>query len=223
MVNKEANINRFENLMSKVTRDGIEDLVAYLKGHTDFFTAPASTRFHLSCEGGLLQHSLNVYDCLVKKKESPIWKSVLNSVSEESIIIMALFHDLCKVNMYSKTARNVKTYDADKVAAAQGRGVKTDELGAFIWEAVIGYEVKDTIPLGHGEKSVIIAQQFIKLNSFEVFAIRWHMGFSVEKADYGSVGSAMELFPIVLALHEADLEATKLMETETGNKEEYIS
>ena len=103
MATREENIKRFENLLNSIPREGkrenLDALMNYIRKHTDFYTAPASTKYHLSCEGGLLQHSLNVYDCLVAKKQhSPVWSKVLADVPNESLIISALLHDLCKVN-----------------------------------------------------------------------------------------------------------------------------
>ena len=98
----EENILRFEELLGSVQKEGISKLMNYIRNSTDFYKSPASTRFHLACEGGLLQHSLNVYDCLVAKKESPIWKPILSDIPDESLIIMALLHDLCKANFYSE-------------------------------------------------------------------------------------------------------------------------
>lgn len=218
MATREENVERFESIMAKVTRDGKDELMEYIKNKTDFYTAPASTQFHLSCEGGLLQHSLNVYDCLIAKKQSPIWEKVFEDIPEESLIIMSLLHDLCKVNTYVKGTKNQKTYDADKVAAAEGWQRKHDDMGDFIWETVLRYELNDTMPLGHGEKSVMLINWFMKLKTHEIFAIRWHMGFSEEKSQYKALGEAMEKYPIVLALHEADLEASKLLEDVSGNK-----
>ncbi len=219
MINREENIKRFEELMGSVERDGVKELMDYIKNKTDFYIAPASTQFHLACDGGLLQHSLNVYDCLVAKKQSPVWKKVIETIPEESLIIMALLHDLCKVNFYVKGTKNQKTYDPEKVAAAENWQVKHDDKGNFIWESVLRYEIDDTMPLGHGEKSVMLINCFMKLKTPEIFAIRWHMGFSEEKSQYKAVGDAMEKYPIVLALHEADLKASKLLEDVAGNKE----
>ena len=213
------NIERFEGLMEKIQRDGKDALMAYIREKTDFYSAPASTKYHLSCEGGLLQHSLNVYDCLAAKKESPIWKDIIAKVPEESLIIMSLLHDICKTNFYTKTTRNQKTYDPEKVVAAGYRQVKRDDMGEFIWETVPGYDVDDKLPLGHGEKSVFIINWFMRLSMTEVFAIRWHMGFSGDQSQYKELGLAMEKVPIVLALYEADLEASKILEEESGNKE----
>ena len=210
----EENIARFEALLSSVTRNGIDKLMGYIKNTTDFYKAPASTRFHLACEGGLLQHSLNVYDCLIAKKGSPVWKPILAEIPDESLVIMALLHDLCKANFYVEGTKNQKTYDPEKVAAAESWQRKHDQMGDFIWETVKTYQVDDQLPLGHGEKSVMLIQCYIRLTMQEVMAIRWHMGFSEAKENYAAVGQAMEKYPVVLALHEADLEATKILETD---------
>ncbi len=220
MATRELNIKRFENLLGSVKRDGISSLMNYIREKSDFYTAPASTKYHLACKGGLLQHSLNVYDCLLAKKVSPIWKDHLENVSDESIILTALLHDLCKVNFYSVGQKNQKTYDPEKVMAVKDQWqIKHDDKGDFIWETVDVYEIDDTMPLGHGEKSVmLILGHGIKLKPEEIFAIRWHMGYAEEKSQYKSIGDAMEMYPLVLALHEADMEASKLLEGELGNK-----
>ena len=218
MATREENIERFENLMASFERNGKEELLNYIRNKTDFFIAPASTQFHLSCEGGLLQHSLNVYDCLIAKRSSPVWEKVFEKVPEESLIIMSLLHDLCKVNYYIKGTKNQKTYDPEKVSAVEKWHRKQDDMGEFIWETVLTYQVKDTLPLGHGEKSVMMINGFMKLDIQEIFAIRWHMGFSEDKAQYKALGDAIEKYPIVLALYEADLEASKILEDTSGNK-----
>lgn len=208
----EENIQRFEELLNSVKRDGTDKLMRYIRNSTDFYKAPASTKFHLACEGGLLQHSLNVYDCLIAKRESPVWKDILKDIADESLIIIALLHDLCKTNFYIEGSKNQKTYDPEKVAAAENWQVKHDAQGDFIWETVKTYQVDDQLPLGHGEKSVMLIQCYIRLTMQEVMAIRWHMGFSEAKENWNMLGSAMEKYPIVLAIHEADLEASKLLE-----------
>ena len=212
MQTTEENTRRFEELLSSVERAGIDKLMGYIRNKTDFYKAPASTRFHLACEGGLLQHSLNVYDCLVAKKESPIWKPILSGIPDDSLIIMALLHDLCKTNFYVEGTKNQKTYDQEKVAAAEPWQRKHDQMGDFIWETIKTYQIDDQLPLGHGEKSVMLIQCYIRLTMQEVMAIRWHMGFSEAKENYNAVGQAMEKYPVVLALCEADLEATKILE-----------
>ncbi len=223
MPTRQENIKRFENLMKKVKREGINDLMDYIRKDTDFYEAPSSSMFHLSCEGGLLQHSLNVYDCLIAKKNNPVWKGVFETVSEESLIIIALMHDLCKVNFYTKSTKNQKTYDPEKVKAAQGWQIKHDNMGDFIWETVLKYDVDDKEPLGHAEKSVIMLSKFIRLTDEEIYAIRWHMGYTEPKELYKSIGNAYEKYPIALAFHEADLEASSFIEGTDKNKRDISS
>ena len=208
----EDNIIRYEQLLGSVKRDGIDRLMHYIQKNTDFYKAPASTRFHLACEGGLLQHSLNVYDCLILKRQNPLWKNILNDIPDDSLTLISLLHDLCKANFYVEGTKNQKTYDPEKVASAESWQVKSDAQGKYIWETVKTYQVDDQLPLGHGEKSVMLVQCYIRLTMQEVMAIRWHMGFSEAKENWNTLGNAMEKYPIILAIHEADLEATKILE-----------
>ena len=211
----EENVARYKRLLGSVQKDGIEKLMTYMEKNTDFYSAPASTRFHLACEGGLVQHSLNVFDCLMAKRESPVWKDVLKDIPDDSMILIALLHDLCKANFYVEGTKNQKTYDPEKVAAAEDWQRKHDNHGDFIWETVKTYQIDDQLPLGHGEKSVMLVQCYVRLSMQEVMAIRWHMGFSEAKENWNALGSAMEKYPIVLALHEADLEASKILEVDS--------
>ena len=175
---------------STIQRDGLKELMKWV-ADSDFSTAPASTRFHGNYEGGLLEHSLNVYHAL---KQLVSLHNI--PVSEESITIVALFHDLCKANYYTESTRNVKDEDTGK------------------WIKVPYYTVNDQFPVGHGEKSIIILQGFIKLTDEEVYAIRWHMGgfdSAVKGGDYG-LSKAYELCPLAVLLHLADMTATYLME-----------
>ncbi len=189
-------VERFEKLLLETKRPGIENLLEFIR-KSDFYTAPASTRFHGSYEGGLLEHSLNVLDCLAEKKASDnaIWHKVLVNVQSESIVISALLHDLCKTYFYTTEIRN-----------------KKDESGA--WVQVPFYTVNDLIPYGHGEKSVMMIEEYIKLLPAERYAIRWHMGSYEPKELWNTLGTVMEKYPLVLALHEADMEATYLLEKE---------
>ena len=209
----DENIKRFEQLLQSVSRDGVARLLSYIKS-SDFFIAPASTRFHGAYEGGLLQHSLNVFDCLMAKKNNQIWSHILEEVGDESLTVMSLLHDICKTYFYAKGTKNQKTYDSDKVKTAEAWQVKHDALGDYIWETVSTYQVDNRMPLGHGEKSVFIIQKYMRLTTEEIYAIRWHMGFSEPMTSYSDVGAAMEKYPIVLALYEADLEASKILERE---------
>ncbi len=176
-----------------ITREGSDKLLDFLLNGSDFFTAPASTRYHGAHEGGLVEHSLNVYDCLKDMMDRPRMKEVYGiEYPEESIAIAALLHDVCKVNFYKTSYRNVK-----------------DETGR--WQSVPYYTIEDTLPYGHGEKSAYIVSAYMKLTRDEAFAIRYHMGFSGTE-DPGNVGRALEMFPLAYATCCADMEAAFLME-----------
>ena len=191
MTNKERFIEIFK---SKIKREGSERLLDYLLSDaSDFFTAPASTKYHGAYEGGLLEHSLNVYDCLSDIMSRPRIKEQYGiEYSEESIAIVALLHDICKVNFYKVSFRNAKN--------AEGK-----------WESVPFYTIEDTLPYGHGEKSVYIASGYMRLTRDEAFAIRYHMGFSGND-DPGNVGRALEMFPLGFFLNCADTEAAYFVE-----------
>ena len=189
--NKERFISIFND---KVQREGADKLLSYLCSDScDFFTAPASTRFHGAYEGGLCQHSLNVYDCLVDIMARPRMREMYGvSYPDESLAIAALLHDLCKVNFYKLSYRNAK-----------------NALGK--WESVPYFTIEDTLPYGHGEKSVYIVSGYMRLTRDEAFAIRYHMGFSTTD-DPGNVGKALEMFPLAFGLCCADMEASYFME-----------
>jgi hypothetical protein len=177
-----------------IKREGSQDLLDFLlTSKSDFFDAPCSTRFHLSQEGGLVEHSINVYECLKDYLERSRVKTLYElSFSDESIAIVALLHDLCKINVYKKSYRNVK-----------------DESGK--WIQVPAYDFQDELPYGHGEKSVYIISGFMKLTRDEAFAIRYHMGFS-DTENVRNVGEAFQRFPLAFALSTADMEATYFIE-----------
>lgn len=198
-------IERFETMLSECNRDGIDKLLEYLR-KSDFYTAPASTRFHSCHEGGLVEHSLNVADCLLDKLNDPVWTDRLGEVGRESIIISALLHDICKSNYYAVEMKNKKIYS--------DHGKKSDSAGRYDWETVPGYTVDDKIPYGHGEKSVMMIEEFIKLKPVERYAIRWHMGFTEAKENWNTLSLAIKKYPLVLAIFEADLESTYLLEKE---------
>lgn len=201
MTNKE----RFIELLRSTKREGIEKLIDFLE-KTDFFTAPASTRFHSSYEGGLLQHSLNVYDCLAglgtttgDVQEFQTAGMRLDSIPQESIIIVALLHDICKTYFYTTEIRNRKV---------NGK-----------WEQYEAFAVDDKIPYGHGEKSVMMIEEYMKLQPVERYAIRWHMGYT--EADTLSFNNAIDRYPMIWALHSADTQASHFMENNEGNKLAY--
>ena len=204
MANQE-HINRFETMLSECNREGMNKLLDYIR-KSDFYIAPASTRFHSCHEGGLLEHSLNVADCLLNKLNDPVWADKLSEVGRESIIISALLHDICKTNYYAVEMKNKKIYSE--------YGKKIDSVGRYDWETVPGYTVEDKYPYGHGEKSVMMIEEFIKLKPIERYAIRWHMGFTEAKENWNTLSLAIKKYPLVLAIFEADLESTYLLEKE---------
>ena len=173
-----------------LTRNGNAELLNWLKA-SDFFVAPASTRYHGSHEGGLVEHSLNVYRCLLEELNNTQLK---NDYTDETVALVSLFHDVCKANYYKKGTRNVK------------------ENGQWVTKDI--FEIDEKFPCGHGEKSVIILQNFVQLSADEIYAIRAHMGgfdTSVKGGDY-FIGKIFERSKLALLLHIADMKATYLME-----------
>jgi len=171
-----------------ITREGADKLLDWLTRKSDFFTAPASSRFHLPIEGGLVQHACNVAVLMFAR-----WGE---TESAESLAICGLLHDLCKANTYKVSTRNVKN----------------DQTG--VWEKHPYYQVDELFPYGHGEKSVFLADQFIRLLPDEAMAIRWHMGGFDDAVRGGSyaIGNAFGKYPLAVKLHLCDIEAAYLIE-----------
>lgn len=220
------------DLLKEVDREGIDDLIMYLL-ENDYFTAPASSKYHFNEVGGLARHSLLVYNLLKQKNE--FFKL---GIDEETIAICGLLHDLCKMNFYKKAVDEPITpsqlkylvslkklneeHNADEIASlgkltkayssklidyikngSQGEEPKTDE---------IKWDIEDQLPLGHGEKSIALIQRFINLKDEELLAIRWHMSFSdpstVFKWPVGfCYDKAIEKYPLVIVMFTADFEA----------------
>lgn len=179
-----------------IDRDGADKLLEWLE-KSDFFTAPASTRHHSAYRGGLCQHSINVYKRFVKLLEMEYGENWQKKVSPESVAIMGLFHDVCKVDTYVEDFRNVK-----------------DENGNWIKKPY--YKVEDSLPYGHGEKSVYIISAFMKLTREEALAINWHMGEYDQRVQNGSymIRDVYYRYPVCFLMHLADLTATYLDEEE---------
>ena len=173
-----------------VKRHGAKELLDWLC-KTDFFTAPASTKYHCACTNGLVMHSLSVYDVLLEKHFDEETDSL------ESFTICALLHDLCKAQFYKVSTRNVKN----------------EETGN--WEKVPFYVVDDVFPYGHGEKSVFLIERFMKLRIEEAMAIRWHMGGFDDGGGF-TISVAYQKYPLAVKLHLADLESTYLREKNTS-------
>lgn len=162
---------------------GMDALMDYLDHETDFFEAPASTRFHGSFEGGLCQHSLNVYHRLLEN-------GLTEGYSLGTITLVSLLHDICKANIYQKSVRNVK------------------ENG--VWKQVPCYTVKDSFPFGHGEKSVVLILRYVALSEEEMLAINWHMGGFDQRVNGGNyaLSDAFNSSRLALELHLADMRAS---------------
>lgn len=173
-----------------VTRNGAKELLAWLS-NTDFFTAPASTKYHCACENGLVMHSVSVFNTMMEKH----FEEGVDSV--ESFAIAALLHDVCKAEFYKISTRNVK-----------------NELTGQ-WEKQPYYTIEDKFPFGHGEKSVFLIERFMKLRLDEAMAIRWHMGNFDDSTGY-TVSQAYEKYPLAVKLHLADMESTYLREKGTS-------
>ena len=184
MTNKERFIDIYQ---TNIKRDGASTFLEFLK-KSDFFTAPASTRYHGNYDGGLVDHSLHVYDCLKDYLERQRTKEIYHmDYSEDTVATVALLHDVCKIHVYKKSMRNRKINGE--------------------WHEVPYFEFDDKMPYGHGEKSVYMITPYMKLSREEAFAIRYHMGFSGSEPAQ-NVGYTFEHFPLAFALGTADMEAT---------------
>ena len=191
----EENQERFIQIYNQyIKREGADNLLDWLI-NSDFFTAPASSKFHSAYEGGLCEHSLKVFDRYVRLLKMEYGEEFSNHISMESVAIIALLHDVCKVDFYKTDYRNVKV---------DGQ-----------WVQVPYYTVEDKLPYGHGEKSVYIVGSFIKLTREEAICINWHGGGFDERVRGGSYAmtEAYYKFPNAMIFHTADMMATYLDET----------
>lgn len=177
----------------EVSREGAEEFLKWLEG-TDFFTAPASTRYHCACPAGLVMHSVSVYQVMMEKHFTE------GEDNRESFALCGLLHDLCKAQYYKVSTRNVKN----------------EQTGQ--WEKAPYYAVEDQFPYGHGEKSVFLIERFIRLKPAEATAIRWHMGGFDDAVRGGSyaLSQAFEKYPLAVKLHLSDLESSYLRERGTS-------
>lgn len=181
-MNTDYNIARFERELGKVQRPGMDKLLEYIR-KSDFYTAPASTKYHTG-ENWLYT----------------VGGTTVATIPEDSVTVMALLHDICKTHFYGTSTRNQKN----------------DATGK--WEKVPFYTVDDKMPLGHGPKSAMIVKQYTTLTTAEMYAIWHHMGATGDRNNDNAVGQSIEMFPAVLALHTADMMASRFMEGEKENK-----
>jgi len=195
---------KFYNLLTSTGRDGMPELLNYLENETDFFIAPSSTKYHDARDGGLLHHSIEVYRNLILL--SPLFEG---DYPPETLIIIGLLHDLCKANFYKTSFRNVK--HEERPYGDQ-------------WVKEPYIDIDDQFPLGHGEKSVILLQRYIRLTDLEIMAIRWHM-MAYDDLHYSYAGNiaitgASSKYPIIPLMHMADLSASFLKTKEPANIKE---
>ncbi len=176
-----------------IKREGADALLKWLDS-SDFFSAPASSRNHSNIKSGLCIHSINVYKRFLKLIVDEFGENYSEHVTDETIAICGLLHDLCKVKYYSEDERNVKVDG--------------------VWKKIPYYAIKDDLPYGHGEKSVYMISGFMKLLREEAMCINWHMGGFDMRVKGGSytIGEAYRKYPIALLCHVADLTASYLDE-----------
>jgi hypothetical protein len=179
--------------LSTIQREGMNDLIDYISNKTDYFTAPASTNYHSNYEGGLAEHSHKVTQLFREKNER-----FSLGLSEDTIKICGYCHDWCKCCFYIKGKKNVK------------EGKKPDGRDNWIEKEI--WEIDDKLPLGHGEKSIILLQRFIPLSTEEVMIIRWHMGIPEDYMSKKSYEKATEKYKSIIAFHSSDLESSYLLE-----------
>jgi hypothetical protein len=192
-------LENFDKAVSYITREGIDNLVNWLKNDTDFFIAPASTQFHGNYDGGLLDHSLIVLRFALHNFNMIVNQNPDLQYLKESVVISSLFHDICKTNYYVKEQKWTK--DSENK-----------------WKSYTGWTPKDSFPYGHGEKSVLLISRYIKLTDAESMAIRWHMGATEpslvipNNAHYYAYNNAIN-HPLVRLIHCADMLAMTIEET----------
>jgi len=192
---------KFKDLLLSTNQEGMENVITGLEKQ-GFFEVPASTRFHLSHAGGLLEHSMNVCDMALELRELMIRKkeNLQDMLPKDSVIISSLLHDVCKADIYKTTIKKQK-----------------NALG--IWPPVAGYDVDySCFPLGHGEKSVIwLLQNGLKLTTDEIIAIRWHMtawDLPFQSPEMkGNLNAAKDRCPLLSLIQAADGLAANIIET----------
>lgn len=188
-----SNRDKFISLVKEnIHRNGVSFLLDWLEHETDFFISPASTKYHGACEGGLVAHSLEVYNQFCKI--APVFSyDMSNKLMTESATIVTLFHDICKVDNYTKTFKNVKNPETGK------------------WELEEGYIYNQNGNLfgAHGASSLFYINQHMKLNFVESTAIYHHMG-AWDASKYDNVASVYEWNKLAWLLHIADEASTYL-------------
>jgi hypothetical protein len=219
-------------MLGMIKRPGMDKLIDWLSNETDYFTSPSSTKYHGNYEEGLIDHCLNVYDSLALLNA----EFGDNEYSEESLMVVALLHDMCKCNTYipnDDPASDAQIKYAQSLLDQNGREplpkvkltkwyvskvidhLKSGE-GEFP-EFAAAYKVKDKFPMGHGEKSLYLIQKFIRLSDEEALAIRWHLGAFDPGFHFGyptgfATQQAVRECPLVTMTISADFLATWMVD-----------
>lgn len=188
-----------ETSLQSTARPGIDKVIEYLR-NTDFYYAPSSTKFHSNYQGGLLDHSILVLSTAVGLRDAMVKMKpeLADRLTDESLIISCLLHDLCKVGFYVPKEKWKKD-ENDK------------------WVSYRGYDVEDTFPIGHGEKSVILLQWLgLSLTIDEMLAIRYHMGLWSTSVDCGDANRAyfraVNMCPLLSIVQNADFMSSNMLE-----------
>ena len=189
---------KIEEDLKSTQREGIDNLLSYMAKY-DYFTAPASSNYHSNVDGGLAYHSYLVQKLLLEKKQR-----YNLDITEAECKIAGYLHDLCKMNMYKRDMK-----------------LKKDSSGKK-WVAYPVYTIDEDFPIGHADKSIILASRFIKLTANEIYMIKYHMGIPTEYADNKAYGSAVKKCPAIVAMQTADMEASMILEKITDLSKQEI-
>ena len=197
----------FISYINSIEREGFrkDELLRKLE-NSDFFTAPASTRFHNCIEGGLLDHSLNVYYNLRSLVER---KGLSDKISDESMLIVGLLHDMAKINFYKVYYKNEKVY--------HDAGTKRDEGGRYDWVAKKAYTVIDDEERflfgNHEQTSEYMIRTFVPLTYAESVAILHHHGGMGADCAKDNISAIYNRYPLAALLHIADMISTYVDES----------
>ena len=202
---KEEKITFLETKLKETNRPGMDAVLDFLRS-TDFYTAPSSTAYHSNYDGGLLDHSILVYIMALRYRDVLIdmYPELADKLPVESITISTLLHDICKACFYKKVIKWRKNPETD------------------VWETYETYTIEDNFPIGHGEKSVIMLQNFgLQLSPEEMIAIRFHMGawdgaMLTNDVKY-SYSKALNTYPLMVLVQMADNSSSLLLEKQNKN------
>ena len=187
-----------EIVKTNIHRDGIENLMTYLE-ESDFYTSPASTKYHGAYEGGLVEHSINVYYSLKDTLQYIFGKDWQQRYSAETVAVVSLFHDLCKIGRYKSDFKNVKN----------------QETGQWYETKIYVYN-PEYHNMGHATKTLSILLDYISLTEIEKEAIYWHMG-AFDIGDYNTKSDLCRAYnrnTLAYALNSADMDATFIIEND---------